>query len=292
VVRRNPDIKWLRRPEDIAQLAAQQAVMLDTLWRLLVPVVHCFTQPARYSMKKMTGRCVRSWRATLETPNVVRLLNLCPTGHCCPMPSMMVFFTPCCARSDPALRWLAGLLLGCWLAVAGSALASEKSTIKQAVIQATPQGYVLDADINFVLNPTLEDALAKGINLYFLLELELTRPRNWWYDETIAEPIRKLRIYYHLLLRRYVGRKRLHHADRRHPGRGAGPAGAVEGWQVLERGALKPRQRYDARLRLRLDTAQLPKPLSFGAVTSDKWELISPWYSWSFDAPAAPAPAP
>ena len=37
VVRRNPDIKWLRRPDDIPQFAAQQAVMLEALWRLLVP---------------------------------------------------------------------------------------------------------------------------------------------------------------------------------------------------------------------------------------------------------------
>jgi 16S rRNA (cytosine967-C5)-methyltransferase len=37
VVRRNPDIKWLRRPDDIPQFAAQQAVMLESLWRLLVP---------------------------------------------------------------------------------------------------------------------------------------------------------------------------------------------------------------------------------------------------------------
>ncbi|WP_324779828.1 16S rRNA (cytosine(967)-C(5))-methyltransferase RsmB [Thiobacillus sedimenti] len=37
VARRNPDIKWLRRPDDVAQFAAQQAVMLDALWRLLVP---------------------------------------------------------------------------------------------------------------------------------------------------------------------------------------------------------------------------------------------------------------
>jgi len=37
VVRRNPDIKWLRRPEDIAQFSAQQAVMLEALWRLLAP---------------------------------------------------------------------------------------------------------------------------------------------------------------------------------------------------------------------------------------------------------------
>ncbi|HUX30761.1 MAG TPA: 16S rRNA (cytosine(967)-C(5))-methyltransferase RsmB [Thiobacillus sp.] len=37
VVRRNPDIKWLRRPDDIAQFAAQQVVMLEALWRLLAP---------------------------------------------------------------------------------------------------------------------------------------------------------------------------------------------------------------------------------------------------------------
>lgn len=37
VVRRNPDIKWLRRPEDIARFAAQQVTMLDALWRLLAP---------------------------------------------------------------------------------------------------------------------------------------------------------------------------------------------------------------------------------------------------------------
>lgn len=37
VVRRNPDIKWLRRPEDIAKFAGQEASILDALWQLLVP---------------------------------------------------------------------------------------------------------------------------------------------------------------------------------------------------------------------------------------------------------------
>ncbi len=37
VVRRNPDIKWLRRADDIAGFAAQQATMLEALWRLLAP---------------------------------------------------------------------------------------------------------------------------------------------------------------------------------------------------------------------------------------------------------------
>jgi 16S rRNA (cytosine967-C5)-methyltransferase len=37
VVKRHPDIKWLRRDSDIAQLAAAQGRMLDALWQLLAP---------------------------------------------------------------------------------------------------------------------------------------------------------------------------------------------------------------------------------------------------------------
>lgn len=37
VIRRHPDIKHLRRPGDIGQLAAQQARLLDSLWPLLGP---------------------------------------------------------------------------------------------------------------------------------------------------------------------------------------------------------------------------------------------------------------
>ena len=35
VVRRHPDIRWLRRPDDFATLARQQSHMLDALWSLL-----------------------------------------------------------------------------------------------------------------------------------------------------------------------------------------------------------------------------------------------------------------
>jgi 16S rRNA (cytosine967-C5)-methyltransferase len=37
IVRRHPDIRWLRREADIAQLAAQQQALLATLWPLLKP---------------------------------------------------------------------------------------------------------------------------------------------------------------------------------------------------------------------------------------------------------------
>ena len=37
IVRRHPDVRWLRRESDIAQLAAQQERLLDALWPLLAP---------------------------------------------------------------------------------------------------------------------------------------------------------------------------------------------------------------------------------------------------------------
>ena len=35
VVRRHPDIKWLRQPDDIAAMGQRQTRILDTLWQLL-----------------------------------------------------------------------------------------------------------------------------------------------------------------------------------------------------------------------------------------------------------------
>jgi 16S rRNA (cytosine967-C5)-methyltransferase len=37
IVRRHPDIRWLRRADDIPALAALQARLLDALWPLLAP---------------------------------------------------------------------------------------------------------------------------------------------------------------------------------------------------------------------------------------------------------------
>ena len=44
IVRRHPDVRWLRRETDVAQLAALQKKMLQSLWSLLAPggrMVYC-----------------------------------------------------------------------------------------------------------------------------------------------------------------------------------------------------------------------------------------------------------
>lgn len=40
IVRRHPDVRWLRREADIAQLAAQQKELLQAMWRVLKPGGH------------------------------------------------------------------------------------------------------------------------------------------------------------------------------------------------------------------------------------------------------------
>ena len=45
-------------------------------------------------------------------------------------------------------------------------------------------------------------------------------------------------------------------------------------------------------MRLRLDWAQLPKPLQITAVASREWNLGTDWRRWSLVAPAAAAVVP
>ena len=178
------------------------------------------------------------------------------------------------------------MLVALLVLAASHALAADKPAVRNAELVATPQGYELEAEVDLPLNNTLAEALLKGINLHFLAELEITRPRGWyWFDEDIADATRKMRIYYHLLLRRYV-------VETGYLTRTAGSLdealellGTLHGWQVMERGALKNNRRYEARLRVRLDSAQLPKPLQIGAVSGERWTLATPWYEWSFTAP-------
>ena len=204
---------------------------------------------------------------------------------------MMVFFTRCFANPD---RLTAVFVVGLMalFALPQTLWAAEDVSLKFAEIRAVNEGYELEAQ--FVLNPnrTLEEALEKGVALHFIAELEVTRPRSWWLNESIGEATRRMRIYYNLLLRRYV-------VDAGYVTQTAPTLdealmilGRIEHWQVLERGMLKSGRRYEARLRLRMDASQMAKPLQIGALTNARWDMQSGWFEWKFDAPLPSKPMP
>ena len=72
IVRRHPDIRWLRRPEDSAQLARLSAAILDNLWALLKPggkllLVTCSLWPEESEMQAVRF-IERSGAHRLEAP--------------------------------------------------------------------------------------------------------------------------------------------------------------------------------------------------------------------------------
>jgi predicted ABC-class ATPase len=57
--------------------------------------------------------------------------------------------------------------------------------------------------------------------------------------------------------------------------------GRVRGQQIATRDQLDPSLVYAAQIRLRIDTAQLPKPFQISSIGSKTWNLSSDWYRWT-----------
>jgi 16S rRNA (cytosine967-C5)-methyltransferase len=83
IVRRHPDVRWLRRSSDVATLAALQAKLLDALWPLLRPggrLLYCTC-----SVFKAEGQAQID--AFLQRQTSARLLAApASPGHLLPLP--------------------------------------------------------------------------------------------------------------------------------------------------------------------------------------------------------------
>jgi hypothetical protein len=159
---------------------------------------------------------------------------------------------------------------------------ADTIAVKSAELRADEAGYVLNAEFELAINPTLEEALQNGVPLYFVVEFELLRPRWYWVDEKVLSFSAQYRVSYNALTRQYrvasgllaqtfdaldeVGRFLSRAASRR----------------VANREQLVPGTRYEAAVRLRLDVNQLPKPFQVNALASREWSLQSEWQRWSF----------
>ena len=185
--------------------------------------------------------------------------------------------THCCRRHS-WLAALAALFLG--LAVTAPARA-EGIEVKKAVLVAAEDGYFLEAGFDIALTPTLEDALNKGVPLYFLLEFELIRPRWYWLNEKLANARQQYRLSYNALTRQYrIGVGTLYQNFSSLP-EALEVLSRVRLREIAEPGALGKGSSYTAALRLRLDTSQLPRPFQIGVVGSRDWSLSSDWHRWT-----------
>ena len=159
--------------------------------------------------------------------------------------------------------------------------AAEGISVSSAAIVPAEDGYQLEASFDIQFSPRLEEAVNRGVPLYFIVEFELARPRWWWFDEKPVQLSQTYKISYTPLLRQYrlsVGNvyqnfTRFEEVTR--------VLSRLRGWHVADKGALRKEQVYQAGLRMRLDTAQLPKPFQVNAIASRDWTLASDWHRWT-----------
>jgi Domain of unknown function (DUF4390) len=175
-----------------------------------------------------------------------------------------------------------GMLLAAFLAVATPlmAAASDRIQVSSAELQPNTEGdggVVLNAQFDFDLPAVLEDAVNRGIALYFVIDFELYRQRWYWFDRKLDDVALSYRLTYSPLTRQY----RLARGTLAQPfdslTEAIGSLRRLRHWKVLERGVLKPDEDYRAQVRMRLDTSQLPRPFQINALTQREWTLASDW---------------
>jgi hypothetical protein len=178
-----------------------------------------------------------------------------------------------------SLRLLVSLLLA-WALIWSAPVCAENIEISHISLEGNDEGYALDADFEIELNPRLEDAVNKGVAMYFEVEFELTRKRWYWFDEHPVSRQLLLRLSYHALTRQYRISRGAFYQGFASLAEALRVLSRVRSWQVLERGEVDAGTEYEAALRMRLDVSQLPKPFQVNALTSREWNLASEWQRW------------
>jgi hypothetical protein len=156
--------------------------------------------------------------------------------------------------------------------------------VTQLQVERSDEGVLLSAAVRFELPQVVEDALAKGIPMFFLAEASIYRDRWYWYDKRVAFAARHMRLSYQPLTRRW----RLQVSPSP-----IGNTGVVLGqvfdtreealaivqrisrWRIADAGDVDPDRSHNVDFRFRLDVSQLPRPFQIGAVGQSDWIILA-----------------
>ena len=155
----------------------------------------------------------------------------------------------------------------------------------RAALNAGEDGYTLSAEFTVDLGPRLEEAVARGVPLFFNFEFTLERNRWYWLNDQVTSITINYRLAYNALTRQYrlsVGGLHQSFATLAEALRVIARVSALP---VADKGVLKPGENYTAALRLSLDRSQLPKPLQVDAIANSDWQVSTRALRWQFSPP-------
>jgi hypothetical protein len=151
-------------------------------------------------------------------------------------------------------------------------------------LERQDDAYVLSSTLNFELPQAVEDALSKGIALYFMAEVQVAKERWYWYDKYLARQERHYRLSYNPLSRRW----RLATSSKPINNSGLGVTMGVpydslsealsaikrsSEWRVVDSSEIEPGGKYRLDYQFKLDLTQFPRPFQIGTLGESDWSM-------------------
>jgi len=169
---------------------------------------------------------------------------------------------------------------------AGVCQAQNAAEVSRYQVERLDDDVLVAAQVAFELPSAVEEALLKGIPMFFVTEADVVRERWYWYDKKIASVERHMRLAYQPLTRRWrlnvtagVGREAS-------VGLALNPSfdtledalsaiKRVSRWKIADASDLESGVRYKVNFSFRLDLTQLPRPFQIGALGQSDWDLAA-----------------
>ncbi|WP_374523594.1 DUF4390 domain-containing protein [Hydrogenophaga sp.] len=181
-------------------------------------------------------------------------------------------------------RWLWAWLCGCFLALPAVAQAPQA---QQVSVQRGADGVFLSVRLTLTPADVVEDALTKGVPLYFVWQAEVMRLRWYWYDKRVASATRVLRLAFQPLTRRWrmsvsnevganpsaSGLQYALHQSFDSLDDALAAVGRVVRWKIADAGQLDPSAEHRIEASFQLDLSLLPRPFQFGMANQPDWSV-------------------
>jgi len=194
----------------------------------------------------------------------------------------MMAFTTRCLKNE-LLNRLASLVLAILVGFVGAVTAQPSSQESPSLkLERLDEGLWLSTQLAFELPPVVEDALLKGIPIYFVTQADLLRERWYWTNKKVASVKRSHRLSYHPLTRRW--RINVVSGETGDTSQGLALNQNFESldealttirrifrWKIANLADLEPSSTYEVDFLFQLDVSQLPRPLQIGTLGQSDW---------------------
>lgn len=160
-------------------------------------------------------------------------------------------------------------------ALLGAALPAAAQSVELAQLRTARQdgALTLEFSARVSLPRAVEDALHRGVPVYFVAEARLLKSRWYWRDERVARVSRSWRVAFQPLTGTW--RVGLGGLNQTHATLGEAMAAVTRsaGWKLVELDRLDAEGRYTLEFSYRLDSSQLPSPMQIGLGGQADWTI-------------------